>query len=179
MELALLCRELADNKKAEDITILDLRQLHGVTDFMVLCTGTSDPHLRAVKEEISWKLRDEHQIRPRAVDGTRHSGWIVLDFVDVLVHVMKRDTRERYDLEGLWNDAPKVGVPEPKATKKKEKAARKTAAKKKAAKSATPRKSTRGVAASGSKAKTKAKTKAKAGAKPATDSDGGAGDADA
>lgn len=105
-KLSALCRELADAKKAENIVILDLRDLAGVVDYMVICTGTSDPHLRAIQEEIATKLRDVHRLRPRAVDGTRNSGWVVLDYVDVLVHVMKPDARERYDLEGLWNDAP-------------------------------------------------------------------------
>lgn len=117
-KLALLCRELADNKKAENIVILDLRKLPGVTDFMVVCTGSSDPHLRAIQEEISDKLHLDHEIRPRAVDGTRNSGWIVLDYVDVLVHVMKGETRAHYDLEGLWNDAPRVRVAKRKAAKK-------------------------------------------------------------
>jgi ribosome-associated protein len=133
MQLALLCRELADNKKAENIQILDLRKLPGVTDFMVLCTGTSDPHLRAVEEEISRKLRDDHALKPHAIDGTRHSGWIVLDYLDVLVHVMKKDSRERYDLEGLWNDAPRVGAGVTVATAGSA-PARKKAAKKKSAK---------------------------------------------
>ena len=128
MQLALLCRELADNKKAENLVILDLRKLPGVTDFMVLCTGTSDPHLRAVEEEISRKLRDDHGLKPHAIDGTRHSGWIVLDYLDVLVHVMKKESRERYDLEGLWNDAARVGIDGTAAV------GRKKAAKKKAAK---------------------------------------------
>lgn len=110
-KLALLCRELADNKKAENLVILDLTKLPGVTDFMVLCSGTSDPHLRAIEEEITHKLRDDHALRPRAVDGSRHSGWIVMDFFDVIVHVMKPDVREHYDLEGLWNDAGRLRVP--------------------------------------------------------------------
>ena len=122
-QLALRCRELADNRKAEDIVILDLRKLPGVTDFMVLCSGTSDPHLRAIEEEITRKLRDDANLRPRAVDGTRHSGWIVLDYVDVLVHVMKPDIRKHYDLEGLWNDAPRVRAARKKAARKKAKAA--------------------------------------------------------
>jgi ribosome-associated protein len=118
-QLALLCRELADNRKAEDIIILDLQKLPGVTDFMVLCSGTSEPHLRAIEDEISQKLRDMEGIRPRAIDGTRHSGWIVLDYVDVLVHVMKPEVRAHYDLEGLWNDAPRVRVSKRKAARKK------------------------------------------------------------
>jgi ribosome-associated protein len=110
-KLALRCRELADNRKAENIVILDLRKHGGLTDFMLLCSGTSEPHLRAIEEEVSEKLRDEDGIRPRAVDGTRQSGWIILDYVDVMVHVMKADVREHYDLEGLWNDAPRLRAP--------------------------------------------------------------------
>lgn len=122
-QLALRCRELADNRKGEDLVVLDLRKLPGITDFMVLASGTSDPHLRAIEEEITLKLRDEAGLRPRAVDGTRHSGWIVLDYVDVLVHVMKPDIRKHYDLEGLWNDAPRVRAARKKSARKKAKAA--------------------------------------------------------
>ena len=106
--LALLCRELADNKKAENIVILELNELSSVTDYFVICTGTSEPHLRAIVDEITDKLREEHALRPRAVDGTLQTAWVVLDFFDVIVHVMRADVREHYDLEGLWGDAPRV-----------------------------------------------------------------------
>jgi len=107
-KLASLCRELADNKKAEDIVILDVRQLSSVTDYFVIASGTSEPHLRAIVDEITEKLRDEEQLRPRAIDGTYHAAWVVLDYFDVIVHVMRHDVRERYDLETLWGDAPRV-----------------------------------------------------------------------
>src|SRR6478672_1674064 len=107
-KLALLCRELADNKKAEDIVILDVRELSSVTDYFVIASGTSEPHLRAIVDEITDKLREEHEVRPRAVDGTLQTAWIVLDFFDVILHVMRADVREHYDLEGLWGDAPRV-----------------------------------------------------------------------
>jgi len=107
-KLALLCRELADNKKAEDIVILDLRELSSVTDYFVLASGTSEPHLRAIVDEITEKLRDDQDLRPRAIDGTLQAAWVVLDYFDVIVHVMRRDVRERYDLESLWGDAPRV-----------------------------------------------------------------------
>ena len=106
--LALLCRELADNKKAENIVILELNELSSVTDYFVICTGTSEPHLRAIVDEITDKLREEHALRPRAMDGTLQTAWVVLDFFDVIVHVMRADVREHYDLEGLWGDAPRV-----------------------------------------------------------------------
>ena len=105
-KLALLCREFADNKKAEDIVILDVRKLSAVTDFFVVASGTSEPHLRAILDEVSDKLREEHEVRPRAVDGSTHSAWVVLDYFDVIVHIMRTDVREHYDLESLWGDAP-------------------------------------------------------------------------
>lgn len=107
-KLALLCRTMADNKKAGDIVILDVRELSSVTDYFVLASGTSEPHLRAIVDEITDKLRDEHNVRPRAIDGTLQAAWVVLDFFDVIVHVMRQDVRERYDLETLWGDAPRV-----------------------------------------------------------------------
>ena len=107
-KLALLCREFADNKKAENIVVLDVQKISSVTDYFVIASGTSEPHLRAMVEEITGKLRDENGVRPRAVDGTVHGAWVVLDFFDVIVHIMRQDVRERYDLEGLWGDAKPV-----------------------------------------------------------------------
>jgi ribosome-associated protein len=107
-KLALLCRELADNKKAENIVVLDVREISSITDYFVIVSGTSEPHLRAISDEIQERLRDEHEVRPRAVDGTLQAAWLVLDYFDVIVHIMRGDIRERYDLEGLWSDAPRV-----------------------------------------------------------------------
>jgi ribosome-associated protein len=118
-QLALLCRELADNKKAENIVILELLELSSVTDYFVICTGTSEPHLRAIVEEITDKLREAHALRPRAMDGTLHTAWVVLDFFDVIVHVMRADVREHYDLEGLWGDAPRLRARKAKRVPKK------------------------------------------------------------
>jgi ribosome-associated protein len=107
-KLALLCRHLADQKKADDIVILDVRDISSVTDYFVIASGTSEPHLRAIVDEIRDKLRDHHHLRPKAVDGTLQAAWVVLDYFDVIVHVMRTDLRERYDLETLWGDAPRV-----------------------------------------------------------------------
>jgi ribosome-associated protein len=109
-KLAQLCREFADNKKAENILILDVRKLSSVTDYFVIASGTSEPHLRAIVEEITSQLREEHGVRPRALDGSVHGAWVVLDFFDVIVHVMRADVRERYDLESLWGDAARLKV---------------------------------------------------------------------
>lgn len=121
-KLALLCRELADNRKAENIVILDVREVSSVTDYFVVASGTSEPHLRAITDEIMDKLRADHDVRPRAIDGTLETAWIVLDYFDVIVHVMRTDARERYNLEGLWGDAPQVRTKKKAPAKKKKKA---------------------------------------------------------
>ena len=114
-QLAQLCRDYADNKKAEKLAILDVRDLSSVADFFVIASGSSEPHVRAIVEEIIDKLRDEHGVRARAVDGSRQGAWVVLDFFDVIVHVMRQDARDRYDLEGLWSDAARIKAPKAKA----------------------------------------------------------------
>jgi ribosome-associated protein len=119
-KLAQLCRDYAENKKAENIVILDVRDLSSVTDYFVIASGTSEPHLRAIVDEITDWLREEHDLRPLRKDGTLQGAWVVLDFFDVIVHVMRADARERYDLEGLWGDAARVNL----KTKLKKKSAK-------------------------------------------------------
>jgi ribosome silencing factor RsfS/YbeB/iojap len=110
-KLALKCRELADNRKAEEVLVLDVKAISSITDYFVLASGTSEPHLRAISEEITDRLKENYDISPRAMDGTIQNGWIVLDFFDVIVHVMRADVRQRYDLESLWGDAPRLKPP--------------------------------------------------------------------
>jgi ribosome-associated protein len=113
-KLAQLCRDLADNKKAENIVVLDVRDVSSVTDYFVIASGSSEPHLRAIVDEITDGLRDKHDLRPFRKDGSLQGAWVVLDFFDVIVHVMRADARERYDLEGLWGDAARVKPVKPK-----------------------------------------------------------------
>jgi ribosome-associated protein len=107
-DLALQCRELAENKKAENIIVLDVREVSTITDYFVIATGTSEPHLRAIVDEVRDKLQEQHGLRPRATDGTFATSWVVLDYFDVIIHIMRADVRQLYDLEGLWGDAPRV-----------------------------------------------------------------------
>jgi ribosome-associated protein len=107
-KLALLCRKLADDKKAEDVVVLDVRKISSVTDYFVIASGTSEPHLRAILSEIDDTLRQDHDISPSGKDGSINTAWVVLDYFDVVVHIMRSDVRDRYNLEGLWNDAPRV-----------------------------------------------------------------------
>ena len=123
-KLAVLCRDLADNKKAENVAVLDVRKVSSVTDYFVIATGTSQPHLRAIVEEITSRLRDEYDLRPARTDGPMTGAWMVLDFFDVIVHVMHTEARERYDLEGLWGDAAKVKPKKKPAAKAKIKTAK-------------------------------------------------------
>lgn len=114
-KLALLCRSLADNKKAEDILVLDVRKISSVTDYFVIASGSSEPHLRAISDEITDGVQQEADTKPRVVDGSMAGGWLVMDFFDVIVHVMRSDVRQRYDLESLWGDAPRVKPRSPRA----------------------------------------------------------------
>jgi len=116
-KLALLCRELAENRKAENVIVLDVHEVSSITDYFVICTGTSEPHLRAVVDEITEKLREDHDLKPKHTDGSLHTAWIVLDYFDVIVHVMRADVRDHYKLEDLWGDVPQVKARKPRAKK--------------------------------------------------------------
>ena len=113
-EQARLCAKYADDKKAEDIVILDVRGISPITDYFVICTASSPPHLRAVQGEIDDMMIHEHGQRPRWRDTNYESEWLVLDYADVMVHVFQTEKREFYALEQLWGDAKRVEfTPEP------------------------------------------------------------------
>jgi len=112
-QLARLCAEFAANKKAENIQVLDLRSLVSFADYFVICSGTSEPHLKAIAGEIQERLRDEYGTRPHNVDGYPMSQWIVVDYYDVLVHIFHTEKRAFYSLEDLWSDAPRLELAEP------------------------------------------------------------------
>jgi ribosome-associated protein len=107
VKLAKLCRKIALDKKAEDAILLDMRAISSVADFFLICTGTSEPHLKAIANEIERRLRDEG-IRARHREGFPPSRWIVMDYNDVLVHIFHPELRQRYALEQLCGDAKRV-----------------------------------------------------------------------
>ncbi len=109
-ELARLSHKFADLKKAENIVMLDVREISSVTDFFVICSGGSDPHLRAIVNEIDDGMQRHHGVKCTRIDGDHLSGWVVMDYVDVIVHVMREDVRENYDLEGLWSDSMELSA---------------------------------------------------------------------
>jgi ribosome-associated protein len=106
--LAARCAELAADKKAVDILALDLRGISNFTDFFVICSGTSEPHLKAIAGEIEDRLRLDYKVKPVAVDGYPMSQWIVIDYSDVVVHIFHEQKRAYYSLEDLWSDAPRL-----------------------------------------------------------------------
>ncbi len=96
--------EILQDKKARDIVLLDLRSSTDTTDYFVICTATSDVHVKALADEVAEGMK-EHGHRPWHVEGYRTRRWILIDYVDVVVHVMRREAREFYALERLWGDA--------------------------------------------------------------------------
>jgi len=99
-EKAQLISEYADGVKAERIETLDVRQKTVMADYLIVCTGNSDVHVRSIADRIDEKMR-EAKARPRHIEG-RESGWVLLDFGDVVCHVMREEQRQFYDLESLW-----------------------------------------------------------------------------
>jgi ribosome-associated protein len=92
--------ELADDMKAERIEVLDVKAKTSVTDYFVVCSGTSDRHVQSIAERISEKMQEKKQ-KPVRVEGDR-SGWVLQDYGDVVLHVMREEQRQFYDLETLW-----------------------------------------------------------------------------
>ena len=106
-ETAVAAARAAADKQAEDVVILDVHELIVITDFFVLCTGSSDRQVKTVVEEVEKALR-ELERKPVRREGEQDRRWVLLDYVDVVVHVFAPEERGFYDLERLWLDAPRV-----------------------------------------------------------------------
>jgi ribosome-associated protein len=98
--------ELASDKKARDIVVLDLRGVVGYADFFVIATGGTERQTKAIHDGIHLGLKDRHGLLPRRVEGVTESRWILMDYLDVVVHVFTPETREYYRLEQLWGEVP-------------------------------------------------------------------------
>ena len=103
-KLARKAANSAINKKAKDIIILDVRKLTSITDYFVICTGSVDIHVTAIVDEIKQELKRD--IRPWHIEGYQNLRWVLMDYVDFVVHVFQEETRNYYRLERLWADAP-------------------------------------------------------------------------
>lgn len=101
--------ELAGDRKARDLTVLDLRGLSSATDFFIVGTGSSDIHVRSIAKHIIDELKKEDS-RPYHVEGLQGGRWVLIDYVDFVVHVFHPTARDFYELERLWGDAPLLSV---------------------------------------------------------------------
>jgi ribosome-associated protein len=100
--------ELADSKGASEIVALDMRQLVSYTDFLTICTARNERQARAIVDEVKLRLKQEHELLPAGVDGSGPAGWIVVDYLDAVLHVFTAEARQRYGLEDLWREAPRL-----------------------------------------------------------------------
>ena len=108
--IARTCAAAAADKKAGDIVLLDMRDISGFTDFFLICSGSSEPQLKAIASSMRERVKEIHQTRPISEDGYPGSQWVVIDFGSVICHIFLESRREFYDLEGLWSDAKRVNV---------------------------------------------------------------------
>ena len=106
--LAVACAKAAEEIQAENIQVLDVRGKSSLTDYMVVCSGNSMPHLKAVLRDVQKNVEEWTGQKPLHSEGKADSRWVVLDYVDVMVHVLLSDMREMYALEDLWGDAKAV-----------------------------------------------------------------------
>ena len=107
LELAKKAREALLSKKGEDVVILDVNELSSVTKFFLIATGSSGPHIKALAEEVERILKGGG-VRCYRRSGTPESEWLVVDYLDAVVHVFSPETRQYYALERLWGDAPRI-----------------------------------------------------------------------
>jgi ribosome-associated protein len=105
-QIALAVAEFASDRKAVDIVQLDLRGLTSLADYFVICTGRSDRQVRAIHEGIHQGMKEAHATLPLRVDGATEATWVLMDYADVIVHVLTPEMREFYRLEQLWGEAP-------------------------------------------------------------------------
>ena len=142
MDSKIFSKKIADlifNKKGFDVVIIDLKKLTTFSDYFVICSADSDTQVKAIADEIDKTLRDEG-IKCWHKEGLTALSWVLLDYVDVVVHIFKKESREFYNIEKLWGDAPLIEVEDPalkKEIKKVKKAVKTSAVKKKTTKKKT------------------------------------------
>jgi ribosome-associated protein len=109
LELLKLVVQALDAKKAEALCVLDVSEQSSITDYLILATGNSEPHLRALRVELE-KVIDAQKVRILGMDTGRSSGWLVVDAFDVMVHLFTPENRDKYRMESLWKDATELPV---------------------------------------------------------------------
>ena len=110
-ETAIAAVKAIDGKKGLDIQVIKIRDISVLADYMVIATGNSSTHVKALADEVEYRL-DEAGISVSHIEGYRSNSWILLDYVDVIVHVFSEEAREFYDLDRLWQDGESVDISE-------------------------------------------------------------------
>ncbi len=106
-ELAIAAARAASDKKAEDILVMDMREVMVLTDYFVICSGNTDRQVGSIREAVEERLAAMGR-KPARREGERHRRWVLLDYVDVVVHIFRAEERAYYEIERLWKDAPLV-----------------------------------------------------------------------
>ncbi len=106
--LARRVAELADSKKAEDIVVLDMRGLVAYTDFLVICTARNERQAGGIVDEVRVQVKRDSGLLPSGADGGGDAGWSILDYLDCVLHVFTPEARDRFQLEDLWREAPRL-----------------------------------------------------------------------
>jgi ribosome-associated protein len=112
-EKSIFCAQAALEKKAFDITILELKKASSLTDYFLICSGRSDRQVQAIAQSIEEKM-GKKGMRPLGEEGMREGRWVLMDYDDVVIHIFYDQVRRYYDLEGLWIEAPRINPPEEK-----------------------------------------------------------------
>ncbi len=107
-QLARRLAAIADSKKAEEPVVLDMRGLVAYTDFLAICTARSERQAKAIVDEVRLRVKREAGLLPGGVDGGGDAGWTILDYLDCVLHVFTPEARQRYGLEDLWHEAPRL-----------------------------------------------------------------------
>lgn len=107
-QLARRIAELADSKKAADLVALDVRGLVGYTDFLLICTARAERQAKAIHDEVRERLKADGGLLPSRVEGLEEGRWVLIDYLDCVLHVFTPDAREFYRLETLWGEAPRL-----------------------------------------------------------------------
>ncbi len=106
-KLAQLTAQAALDLKAQDVVIIDIQGRSSYADFLVIASGTSDRHVVSIADNIQATLKNDHEILPRGVEGTREGQWVLVDLGDIIAHIFHQFTREEYRIEEIWKEAPK------------------------------------------------------------------------
>ncbi|MGN1084919.1 MAG: ribosome silencing factor [Lachnospiraceae bacterium] len=106
-EIVKIAYKALDDKKAEDIKIIDIADISVIADYFVIANGTNSSQVEAMVDQVTEELA-KHKIHPERVEGIRSSGWILMDFNDVVIHIFSREDRLFYDLERIWRDGKAV-----------------------------------------------------------------------